>query len=252
MEQETSLTDHLIELRRRLVWSFIAMGIGTLVCYVFAAQIYGFLVQPLAQAMGEDSSQRLIYTSLAEPFFTYLKVAFFAGVFITAPILLTQIWLFIAPGLYKQERKALWPFLAATPILFFLGGAMVYYVVMPLAWNFFLSFETDGAETTLPIQLEAKVSEYLDLVMTLIFAFGLCFQLPVLLTLLGRTGLISREFLIDKRKYMIVLTLILAAFLTPPDVISQVLLAIPLVFLYELSILLVPAEKPAASAAEAS
>ena len=251
MEQETTLTDHLIELRRRLLWSFVAMGIGTLICYVFAAQIYGFLVQPLAQAMGEDSSQRLIYTSLTEPFFTYLKVAFFAGMFLTAPILLTQIWLFIAPGLYRQERGAVWPFLTATPILFFLGGATVYYAVMPVAWHFFLSFESDGAETTLPIQLEAKVSEYLDLVMTLIFAFGLCFQLPVLLTLLGRAGLITRRFLVEKRKYMIVLTLIIAAFLTPPDIISQVMLAIPMVVLYELSILLVPAEKPLEPATEA-
>ena len=239
MDSTEHLTSHLVELRKRLLWSFVAMFAGTGICYIFVEPIYGFLVNPLAIAMGEGSSQRLIYTGLTEAFFTYIKVAFFAGIFLTAPILLTQIWLFIAPGLYKNEKRAFLPFLVATPILFFLGGALVYYIVMPMAWHFFLSFQTSGAETTLPIQLEARVSEYLDLVMTLIFAFGLCFQLPVLLTLLGKVGLVSAEWLASKRKYMIICTLIVSAFLTPPDVISQVMLTLPIMVLYEISILLV-------------
>ncbi|MEM6781312.1 MAG: twin-arginine translocase subunit TatC [Pseudomonadota bacterium] len=234
-EKTSSIAGHLIELRKRLLWVFVAMGIGTAISFFFVEQIYGFLVAPLADA----GSDRLIYTGLTEAFFTYLKVAFFAGVFLTFPILLYQIWAFIAPGLYKNEKNAFWPFLVATPVLFFLGGATVYYGVIPLAWPFFLSFQSTGLETALPIQLEARVSEYLDLIMTLIFAFGLCFQMPVLLTLLGKAGMITADTLAQKRKYVIIAVFVVAAFITPPDVISQVGLAIPMLLLYELSILLV-------------
>lgn len=235
------MTGHLIELRRRLLWALVAMAAGTAICFIYVDHIYGFLVQPLADAMEPGDSQRLIYTGLTEAFFTYVKVAFFAGIFLTFPILLAQIWLFIAPGLYKNERKAFLPFLVATPVLFFLGAAMVYFVVLPMAWPFFLSFQSTGAETALPIQLEARVGEYLDLVMALIFSFGLCFQLPVLLTLMGRAGLITADTLAKGRKYAIIIIFTVAAFLTPPDVISQILLAVPILGLYEISILLIRA-----------
>lgn len=238
-DEAKPLMQHLIELRARLLWVIGTMFVATLVCYMFAQNIYGFLVAPLAHAMGPGDTNRLIYTGLAEAFFTYLEVSFFAGVFITFPILLWQIWLFIAPGLYKNERYAFWPFLIATPVLFFLGGACVYFAVLPMAWPFFLSFQTTADQTALPIQLETRVSEYLDMVMLLIFAFGLAFQLPVLFTLMARAGLITADMLSNNRKYAIVIIFIVAAVLTPPDVISQTAMALPLMFLYELSILLI-------------
>ncbi len=233
------LLDHLIELRNRLTYAVAAVLIGFLICYFFKEQIYGFLVQPLAQIYEGQVGRRMIYTGLTEAFFTYLKVAFFAGAFLAFPFVAIQLWMFIAPGLYRNEKRAFLPFLAATPVLFFTGGAIVYYVIFPLAWRFFLSFETPGGPETLPIELEARVSEYLDLVMKLIFAFGLCFQLPVALTLMGRVGLVTSASLARNRKYAIVGVFVVAALLTPPDIISQIGLGLPIIVLYEISIWMV-------------
>ncbi len=236
--QEGSFVSHLTELRSRIIQSMIFMSAIFIFGYIFAENIYNFLVEPYANAVKNDGiDRRLIFTALHETFITYLKIAFFAALFLGSPIILVQIWKFVAPGLYKNEKKALLPYLIATPILFLLGGMLIYYLVMPLAIKFFLSFETVGQTNTLPIQLEAKVNEYLSLIMRLIFAFGLSFQLPILLNLLARVGVIDSEYLKNRRKYFIVIIFAAAAILTPPDPITQIGLAIPLLILYELSIL---------------
>tara|TARA_B100000161_G_scaffold141010_1_gene100058 strand:- start:778 stop:1560 length:783 start_codon:yes stop_codon:yes gene_type:complete len=236
-DKDTGFVSHLSELRKRLIHSFIFLIIFFIICYFFAEYLYGFLVEPYAQAVREDgTNRRLIFTALQETFLTYLKVSFFTAFFVTCPFILMQIWKFIAPGLYKHEKTAILPYLVLTPVLFLLGGMLVYYLIMPLAIKFFLSFETTGISTNLPIQLEAKVNEYLSLVMKLIFAFGISFQLPVILSLLARVGIVNSNFLKERRKYFIVIIFAAAALLTPPDPITQIGLAVPLLILYELSI----------------
>ncbi len=236
-DKESGFISHLTELRKRLINSFIFLLFFFIFCYFFAEHLYGFLVEPFATAVKDDGiERRLIFTALQETFLTYLKVSFFTAFFVTCPFILMQIWRFIAPGLYKHEKNAILPYLVLTPVLFFLGGMLVYYLIMPLAIKFFLSFESTGLSTSLPIQLEAKVNEYLSLVMKLIFAFGISFQLPVVLSLLARVGVVNTEFLKRRRKYVVVLIFTAAALLTPPDPITQIGLAIPLLILYELSI----------------
>ncbi len=240
MANSNSFTSHFVELRSRLIKSIFIILFIFIISYTFAEEIYNFLVQPYASAVKDDqNARRLIFTALHETFITYLKVAFFAALFLGSPILLIQIYKFIAPGLYKNEKKAILPYLIFTPILFLLGGLLVYYLVMPLAIKFFLSFETVGSTTSLPIQLEAKVNEYLSLIMRLIFAFGISFQLPILLNLLARIGVVNSNYLKKTRRYVIVIIFTVAAILTPPDPITQIGLAIPLLLLYELSIITV-------------
>ncbi|HET6606147.1 MAG TPA: twin-arginine translocase subunit TatC [Rhodopila sp.] len=233
------LLDHLIELRRRLIWSAAAFLICFLGAYYVSGDIYYFLAEPLAKVLHEQgmADPRLVYTQLYEAFFTKIKVAFFGGAFVAFPIIAAQIWLFVAPGLYRSEKRALLPFLVATPVLFILGAALAYYFVFPFAWRFFASFQTSTGGGGVPIELLPRVSEYLDLVMKLIFAFGITFQLPVALTLLAKVGITSSKQLRKFRRYAYVGMFVIAAILAPPDVITQTGLALPLIALYEISIL---------------
>ncbi len=234
-KSEVGFVSHLAELRQRLINSLIFLTVLFILSYFFSDYIYGFLVEPYSKAVeGDLVERRLIFTALQETFLTYLKVSFFAAFFITCPFILIQIWKFIAPGLYEHEKSAIIPYLVLTPVLFLLGGMLVYYLVMPLAIKFFLSFESTGVITNLPIQLEAKVNEYLSLIMKLIFAFGLSFQLPVVLSLLARIGVVDSKFLRERRKYVVIIIFAAAAILTPPDPLTKIGLSIPLLILYEL------------------
>ncbi|CDP53627.1 twin-arginine translocase subunit TatC [Paradevosia shaoguanensis] len=249
---EAPLLDHLIELRKRLIYCAIAIVVLTIGCFLFAGQIFDLLLVPYRRAVANPDELQLIYTAPQEFFFTQLNLALFGALFLGFPVIATQIYMFVAPGLYKNERRAFLPYLVATPIFFLLGAAMVYFVVLPMALHFFAGMQTNE------IKMLTSVSEYLGLAMTLIIAFGICFQLPVILTLLARIDLINSGHLKKGRRYAIVAILILAALLTPPDPISQIGLATPLYLLYELSILSVRwversrAQKLAAEAAEQS
>ena len=245
LEGQMSIIEHLTELRNRIGVVFICFIVMFFISVVrpfgegsqsIADIVYTFLQAPLADVLLERGG-RMIFTGLHEGFFTQIKVGFFTALCVTFPIMLAQIWKFVAPALYKNEKGAFLPFLIATPLLFILGAAMVYYLVIPLAWQFFISFETIGSSGALPIEVEPRISEYLSLVMRLMFAFGLSFELPVILLLLVKAGIATPDGLASKRKYAILLSFIAAAILTPPDVISQVLLAVPVILLYEISII---------------
>jgi sec-independent protein translocase protein TatC len=244
-DKEMPLLEHLAELRRRLIWSAGTFFVAFIICYHFAPRIYEFLAAPLAHALeARGEKPQLIYTALYEAFFTYVKVAVFAAAFVSFPVLAAQLWMFVAPGLYKREKRAMLPFLIVTPVLFFMGGALAYYVFFPVAWRFFLSFQNTGTGSDVQIALMAKVSDYLNVVMKLIFAFGLSFELPVLLTLLGRVGIVSSASLKKYRRYAYVGCFILAAIMAPPDVPSQCLMAGLLVFLFEISLFAVKMVEP--------
>lgn len=236
-DSSAPLVEHLIELRQRLVRALIAVAIFFVICFIFADQIFDILVIPYERAAAEGAELKLIYTAPQEYFFVQLKIALFGAFFIAFPVIAQQIYKFVAPGLYKNEKTAFLPFLIATPILFLMGACLVFFVVMPLAMGFFLSMQTSGETSRATIELLPRVSEYLGLIMTLIFAFGFVFQLPVALSLLAKAGLVTADGLKDKRKYAVVLAFVAAAVLTPPDPISQLGLAIPTLLLYELSII---------------
>ena len=251
------LIDHLIELRSRLIKAVIAFLVAFVLCFAFAKQIYNVLIFPYVLAAGDPSKAQLIYTAPLEYLLTQIKVAAFGAAFFSFPIIATQIYKFVAPGLYRDERDAFLPYLIATPVLFFVGALVVFFIAMPLVMNFSIGQQQlDPGEAT--ITLLPKVSDYLSLIMGLIFAFGICFQLPVVLTLLARVGIIDSTFLIEKRRYAIVIVFVIAAVLTPPDIISQFALAIPTLMLYEASIFAVkivekkrPAPAPSSSDDEA-
>ncbi|WP_435418352.1 twin-arginine translocase subunit TatC [Parerythrobacter aurantius] len=257
-DTQAPLLDHLIELRRRLVRSVAALGVAFVASFYFADRIFGFLVRPLTDAFPQGEG-RLIYTKLYEAFFVEVKVALFAAFFVSFPIIANQLWAFVAPGLYAREKKAFLPFLVATPILFTLGAALAYYVVMPTAFAWFLGFE--GTTGGLKLEALPGTGDYLDLVMQFILAFGISFLLPVLLLLLNQAGLVKRAQLVTARRYVIVAMFVIAAVVTPPDVISQLMLAIPLILLFEASLLVMrltersgedAGDTDAASPAEAS
>lgn len=250
------LIEHLIELRKRLIWSLAGFFIAFLVCFYFAKHIFNFLVLPFQWASGwaglDPNRVDLIYTAPQEFFFTQIKLGMFGGLVLAFPVIALQVYKFVAPGLYQNERMAFLPFLIASPILFLMGAALVYFFFTPMVMWFFLAMQQVGPDQEIQISLLPRVSEYLGLIMTLVLAFGLVFQLPVVTTLLARVGLLSAQTLIDKRKWAIVVAFVVAAVITPPDPVSQIGLAVPTIILYEISIWLVKRIESSRARAEAA
>jgi sec-independent protein translocase protein TatC len=233
---QSSALEHLLDLKLRLTYSVIAWLAATIVCYIFIADILHFLMQPLAEAYDDPQEKRLIFTSLPEAFVAYIKLSMIAGFFIAFPAIAFQLYRFIAPALYAREKRAMLPFIISAPLLFYSGAALAYYYIFPAAWQFFVSFELPSSAAAMPIQLEAKLSEYLGLITSIVLAFGISFQLPLVLLLLIKAKIIEVEMLKKARRYAIVGLLIVSAVLTPPDIISQIGLFIPLYGLYEIAI----------------
>lgn len=230
---------HLLELRKRLIVCMVFFALIFGVSYYFVADIYAFLMRPLALAFDNPEQRRMIYTGLHEAFSTYLKLSFYSALFFSIPLILMQLWRFVAPGLYQHEQRSLMSAFALTPVLFLLGASLAFFVIMPMAWEFFLGFERLGSGTGVAVELEARVSEYLSLVIQLILAFGIAFELPVLLFVLAKAGLVTADLLREHRRHMVVVTFLVAAFITPPDLISQIALGAPVLILYEISILMI-------------
>jgi sec-independent protein translocase protein TatC len=242
-QTQAPLLDHLVELRTRLLRCILALAVAFAGCFYFAADIFAILVRPLASAFPSGTDPKLVFTQLYEAFFVEIKVALFAAFFLTFPVIANQLWAFVAPGLYAKEKRAFLPFLLATPVLFISGASLAYFIVMPTAFKWLLAFQSEAGGV--PIEALPAMGGYLDLVMRFILAFGISFLLPVLMLLLNRAGLIDREQFARSRRFVIVGIFIVAAIATPPDVVSQLILAIPLMILFEGSLLLMPKTRKA-------